>query len=100
MIINIEIFWITKKVVLYLLLFTKTITMFVYYHNNIYFSMSETKGGQRRTYKVKYFPFLLDKEIDILKFYDSPIEFEFIRFTDEELKQLEVFKLLDGLVYN
>lgn len=74
--------------------------MFVYYHNEFYFSMSMTKDGQRRTYKTKYFRFLLDKKIESIYFYGHSVGYQFIKFTDEELKQLEVFKLLDNIVYN
>jgi hypothetical protein len=62
--------------------------------------MSFTKDGQRRTYKTKYFRFLLEKEIEHIRFYDSPIPYSFIRLTNDELKQLEVFGLIDNINYN
>lgn len=74
--------------------------MFVYYHNEFYFSMSITKDGGRKTYKTKYFRFLLDKEIESIYFYGSCLKYDYIRFTDEELNQLEVFNLIDSIVYN
>ena len=78
----------------------KNYAMFVYYHNEHYFSMSFTKNGKRHTYKTKYFRFLLNKDIQYIAFWGSSLPCKFIEFTDQEIRQLEILELTESLNYN